>query len=112
MNKGNNRVFKGPAGEWVPLMGSALSSEYKVTSDKHGKRGGEKRTGPSTPCRISHIPSHLWERGLLDPISETGREFLFFFRVCVCVCMEGSEPYLYCERMERGVEKCFISRFV
>lgn len=44
MNGGNNGVFKGPSGEWAPLMGPALSSEYKVTSDKHGEeRGGERK---------------------------------------------------------------------
>lgn len=53
VNGGNNGVFKGPSGEWAPLMGPALSSEYKVTSDKHGWEGrsAQREEGGSPPCR-------------------------------------------------------------
>lgn len=57
MNGGNNGVFKGPSGEWAPLMGPALSSEYKVTSDKHGEEGRRaKRGGGRLPAGLSRIP--------------------------------------------------------
>lgn len=57
VNGGNNGVFKGPSGEWAPLMGPALSSKYKVTSDKHGEEGRRAlRGGGRLPAGLSRIP--------------------------------------------------------
>lgn len=58
MNGGNNGVFKGPSGEWAPLMGPALSSEYKVTSDKHGEeeRSAQREEGGRLPAGLSRSP--------------------------------------------------------
>jgi len=112
VNGGNNGVFKGPPGEWTPLMGPALSSEYKVTSDKHGEEGRRaQKGGGRLPAGLSCIPLDS-VRGVFWILLVRQRERIprFFF-----VCMEDSEHYLYCEREgrrgKRG-KKCFISWFV
>lgn len=92
MNGGNNGVFKGPSGEWAPLMGPALSSEYKVTSDKHGEEGRRAlRGGGRLPAGLSRIPFDS-VRGVFWILLVRQRENSYF------LCMEGSEHYLYCER--------------
>lgn len=108
MNGGNNGVFKGPSGEWAPLMCPALSSEYKVTSDKHGEEGRRaQRGGGRLPAGLSCIPLDS-VRGVFWILLVRQRE-----RIPSFLCMEGSEHYLYCEREGGGKgKKCFISWFV
>lgn len=97
MNGGNNGVFKGPPGEWAPLMGPALSSEYKVTSDKHGEEGRRaQRGGGRLPAGLSRIPFDS-VRGVFWILLVRQRE-----RIPIFLCMEGSEHYLYCERRREG----------
>lgn len=79
VNGGNNGVFKGPSGEWAPLMGPALSSEYKVTSDKHGEEGRRaKRGGGRLPAGLSRIP-FVYVRGVFWILLVRQKENSYFF---------------------------------
>lgn len=108
MNGGNNGVFKGPSGEWAPLMGPALSSEYKVTSDKHGKEGRRaQKGGGRLPAGLSCIPLDS-VRGVFWILLVRQRE-----RIPSFLCMEDSNTiYTVREREGEKGKRCFISWFV
>ncbi len=63
----------------APLMGPALSSEYKVTSDKHGEEGRRaQRGGGCLPAGLSRIPFDS-ERGVFWILLVRQRENSYFF---------------------------------